>query len=337
MAETTQPDAAVGSLNEASVIGALESQFSDPPKQEPKAAPQEAAQESDAQAQPDDLTDADLPEEGDGEQQAAPPSEDVFEIVHNGQQVKLSREDAIRYARQGFDYDRKTQAVAETQRNFQAALQRIAEIEQVQPQIAQHAGVVQSLAQQLQSQKYSDQELIRLAQADPLEYPMRAAERDLLRNHLSQAYGQYQQLTQTVAQQRDQMTQWQLQQEAARLPEIIPAWRDSAKMESDRQEMTKYVQSLGVDMANVGRYLDNAVAMKVLRQSMLYERLSKLKADKSKQLRNAPPVVKPGTTRTDKGRPDREALTAIRKAGKQGNHSAQEKLVTGLLGKAFPL
>ena len=101
--------------------------------------------------------------------------------------------------------------------------------------------------------------------------------------------------------------------------------------------MANYLQNLGVDMGQVGRYLDNAVAMKVVRDAMNYQRLSKLKSDKSKQLRAAPPVIRPGANApSDQGRSAfAKTAQAVRKAGQQGNHRFQEDAMVSLLNKTF--
>src|SRR5574338_429364 len=78
-----------------------------PPQQapeQPTAAPPVEAQ------QPDDLATEELtPDDIPAEEPQAQAAVDEFEIVHNGQQKKLNREETIRLAQQGFDYTQKTQ------------------------------------------------------------------------------------------------------------------------------------------------------------------------------------------------------------------------------------
>lgn len=331
----------VESPSESSVEAALDQQFSPTPAPEKRAAPQQEEAQSDADADPDEVVASadDLREvEGEGEPRAdaEAPEDFALDVVVNGTQHKLSRADTIKYAQIGMHADQQLRAAGETRRAFQEGLQRISQLEQFSPQLAQIQGQAAAIAMQLQSDRYSDAELYKLVSEDPFEAQKRSMERDILRNQFQQTYGKAQQAAQFVAQQREYMEHQLLAQEHARLPEVIPAWKDENKMAQDKAEIARYLQGLGVDLQGVGRYLDSAIAMKVVRDAMNYQRLSKLKADKSKQLRAAPPVVKPGTAQQDKGKSDRNALNAIRRAGKQGNHTAQEKLVAGLLGKAFP-
>jgi len=338
MTDTATPITGAESVSEGSLEAALEQQFSDTPQEQPKPQAEETPVATD---DPESgLSTDDLPEvEGDEPADPNAKADDfALDIVHNGAQVKLSKAETVKYAQIGLDADRKYAAAGEMQRTFQAGLQRIQELEQVQPLLAQEMGQVAALQMSLQDDRYSDTELLKLAQSgDILEYQTRAAERDLLRNQFQNAAGQFQQKAQAVQQYKAQLAETQLQQEHARLPEVIPAWRDQAKMQADKADMAKYLQGLGVDVNQAGRYLDNAVAMKIVRDAMNYGRLSKLKADKSKQLRAAPPVVKPGTVApSDSGKVQfAKAVQGIKQAGRQGNTRMQEEHLLGMLNRTF--
>ncbi len=339
MPETTQAQAPVESTPTTSALeSTLESLFAGQPEDVPPKAP-EAAEEVSADPPDGELEADDLPEvEGDDAPKKEAGTDETFDIIHNGQQIKLTRAEVIANAQKGFDYDRKVQAATETHKAFQAGLQRLQELEQVQPLLAQEMGQVAALQMRLRDERFSDSEMLKLAQAgDLLEYQQRDAERTLLRNQYQNVAGQLQQKASAVQQYRAQLMESQLQQEAARLPEVIPAWKDPAKASADKADIAKYLQDLGVDMSSVGRYLDNAFSMKIARDAMLYQRLSRLKADKSKQLRAAPPVVKPGAMApSDQGKAVfAKARTEIRAAGKQGNTNRQEKLMEGLLNRTF--
>ncbi len=94
------------------------------------------------------------------------------------------------------------------------------------------------------------------------------------------------------------MTIAQLQREAARLPDLIPDWKDQQKYASGRQELLEYlvdgVQKNGGDPNGLGRYLDSAFAVATARKAMLYDRLVSAKQSQSKRLQNVPPMTRPG-------------------------------------------
>jgi len=285
------------------------------------AAPQTPQATPEEQAPADELTVEDLPDEPEG---AAPSQGDEFEIVHNGQQHTLSREDTIRLAQQGFDYTQKTQALAEHARQMSERMQRLSEVEQVLPAVSSDLATVKAFEAQLG--QFQNVDWVKLATDDPLEYPRVRAQYDQLLNGYQTAVGQYQQKSSAVAQRMTQMKSEQLQQEAALLPQVMPAWRDPAKLEGARAEMLQYIRGLGLDPAQVAsKYLDSAFSMKTLWQSIQYEKLQKAKTDKVKQLRTAPPVVRPGASQpaTNSGvERERQAKDRLRKSGDLGDAAA---------------
>lgn len=334
MTDTTQPDTAVESPDAGTLESTFENLFAGQPEAEKQKAP--AAPEAASEAEPPEGADPELPEfEDDDAPKEAATDAAAFEIVHNGQTVKLSREQVIENAQKGFDYDRKTQAVAETQRQYSTGLQRMAELEQVQPLLVQEMGQVAALQQRLGEDRYSDQELLKLAYDDPFEHSKRVAERDILRNAYQSAAGQFQQKAQAVQQYKSQLQAFQLQQENARLPEVIPQWANPEKRAHDEIAMSKYLDSYGIDRSQVGRYLDNAVAMKMVRQSMLYEQAQK--ANKSKQAKAAPPVIRPGANAaSDAGKTSfAKARTNLRIAGAKGDHRTQERIAEAMFSRTF--
>lgn len=330
MTDSAQPVTAAESLDAGQLEGTFENLFSvgQPDTEEPKAPVEQEAPADPAELNLDDLED----------EAPKPPDDDAaFEIVHNGQTLKLSRDEVIENARKGFDYTQKTMAVAETQRQFQAGLQRLAEVEQVQPLLAQDMAQLTALHSQLNSGRYSNQEMLKLAREDPFEHAARSEERNILTGQLQQLGQQYQQKEQAVKQYRGQLEAMQLQQEAAKLPDVVPAWKDPARLDADKVEIAKYLQSAGVDLAQAGRYLDSALAMKVVYQSMRYEQLLKARTDKSKLARPVPPVIRPGANApSDQGKTTfAKVRQGIKQAGQRGDHRTQEEAMVSLLNRTF--
>lgn len=285
---------------------------------EPGNQPQDAAEQDQAQGQAQDdgePTQEDLPD--DDEPQAQPPSGDEFEIVHNGQQHKLTRDDIIKYAQQGFDYTQKTQAAAETRRHADALLQRAAEVEQMMPALMQDLAQVSAIQSRLQEfDRYVESQggMVAIATNDPLEYPKYQAQRDQLMRAAQAATVQYQQRANAVMQSRAAVTAQQLQVESAQLRELIPEWKDPAKYQTGAQELRTYLIAQGVDPVDVDS-LTSARAVSIARKAMLYDRLKADKAAKSKQLRTVPPVSKPGAPSSAMADAAAKAQQRLRKTG----------------------
>jgi hypothetical protein len=253
------------------------------PQEEPRATEQaEQPEQPEGQApQTDEVTVDDLPDES----VQAQPAVDAFEIVHNGQQHKLSREDVIRYAQQGFDYTQKTQAVAAQARQIEVALQRAAELEQLTPLVAQDLATVKAFEAQLA--QYQNVNWVQLATSDPLEYPKHRAQYDTLVSAYQAAVHQFQQKGQALNQRRQELTAQQLQQESARLKELIPTWN-----QANAAEMRQWLLSQGADQGRVDS-VNSALEVSIAWKAMQYDKLQRAKAEKVKQLRTAPPVTKP--------------------------------------------
>jgi hypothetical protein len=331
MVDATTPGTAVEPVGEDQLEGAFEDLFNDTPSAKPKE--QEAPT---GQPDAEGLTPDDVPEE---QEAAAPVDGAEFEIVHNGQQHKLTRADTLKLAQQGFDYTQKTQDLARQRGNADAVLRRAAQIEQLIPHVAQDLAQVKALESQIsQFSKAIEQAggWVAIASSDPLEYPKYQAQFAQLQNAYQAAAGQYQHKAQTILQERQNLTAYQLQQEAAQLRERIPEWRDPAKYEAGAQELRGYLINQGADPAEVDT-LSSSLAVSIARKAMLYDKLVYQKHSKSKQLRSAPPVVRPGAApSSDAGKVSfAKAQQALRNAGKTGTARKQEEILLGMLNRTF--
>lgn len=291
MAEPTTPATGVDSGSDDAAVASLVQRWA--PEEPQQAAPVETAEAPVDQAASDELTPDDIPVEQDAPQSAV---EDAFEIVHNGQQRKLNREETIKYAQQGFDYTQKTQALAEQQRQVQAVLQRAQEIEQLATQAAPELAQVKALESQLQ--QWDKVDWVQLATDNPLEYPKHQAQYDAMRRAYAQAVNQYQQKTQAIQQRRQAITADQLRQERTRLADLVPEFKDETKFAKAAGDIRGYLIGLGAPSEAVDA-LSDALSVSVAYKAMRYDQLLKAKTDKVKQLRTAPPVTRPNAPNTN--------------------------------------
>jgi hypothetical protein len=293
-------------------VEALLGQSPDPaPEQAPEeAAPQEAKQPEGPAT--DELTPADLEDESDA---VAQPAVDAFEIVHNGAQVKLTREEAIAYARQGFDYTQKTQALAEKAKQLESQLRIVSEVEQAQPYLMQERAQVAAIEQQLA--RYQNFNWVQLATEDPMGYPAQRAQYDVLLQAHQQATGQYKNKEAAVKQHLAQVVQQRMQVESARIPELIPEWKDPEKRNAGVQALAKHYESAyGIGFDELNSHMQGAISMAVAYKAMKYDQLVKAKGEKVKQLRTAPPVTIPGAkSGSAKADKDVELRGHLRKSG----------------------
>lgn len=329
---STQPAPAVEQAPQADVVARMGNylkQFDEdqakanqpeaPPPPEKPTAPQpvEVAESPESPASDDELTPEDLPVE------AAPPQldADAFEIVHNGAQVKMTRAQAIEYAQKGFDYDRKTQALAEQSRSVQQALQRATEMEQIQGALTADLAQVEAFKAQLAP--YQGVDWVRLASEQPLEYPKYRAAYDVAMQNMQGAVQRLQQKAGQVQQARQMLTAQIVQQEQPKLMQLVPELADPAKRDATIKSISNYLHGLGVDDATIAA-IDNcqpipmgAVAISIINDAAKYRALVNAKTSKSKLVQSAPPVAKPGAAQTQTAQAEKQQRTMqrLRKTG----------------------
>lgn len=332
MAETTNPPGEVeqAAPSDASLESSLESAFGATPTEKPKAeaeVKQESAPEPTDEVTPDDIPD---------EVEAAPqePGSEVWEIVHGGQQVKLNRAEMIEHASKGFDYTQKTQVLAEKAKAVESQLARVAELEQLAPYVAQDLAQVKAIEAQLS--QFQKVDWVALATNDPLEYPKWRAQYDQLTTAWQSASNQLQTKAQLLQQGKAQLTAERLQQEFPKLLERIPAWKDPAKYEAGARELKSYLVQQGADPGRVDSMADSLEAQ-IAWKAMQYDKLVQAKTEKVKQLRSAPPVVKPGAavSQSQQRSSSDKLLQEARVQGRKGNRVAQESLLTKVFERTF--
>lgn len=320
MTEQTTPTPGVSQdADTLTRLGNFFAQSEDPaPEEERK--PTEAAPEPQAAEQPagqatEELTPDDLEVE---QKPAEQPAVDAFEIVHAGQQHTLSREETIKYAQQGFDYTQKTQKLAEQDRQVTSQLRALAEVQQVQPHLMQERAQVAAIEQQLA--QYQNFNWVKLAQDDAQSYPVIRAQYDVLVQAHQHARAAYDQKEGAVRQYIDRVRQERVQSEYARLPDLLPDWKDAAKRQAGETELVKHFETTyGVPAQELAQFLNgSALAMAVAEKARRYDQLLKSKASKDKQLRTVPPVTRPGAAQSqDSARADKtkDLTNRLRKTG----------------------
>ena len=255
------------------------------PEPEAEAAPETAAQD---ESQADELGPDDLPDEG---TEQAQQSTDEWEIVHNGTQHKLSRDKVIELAQKGFDYTTKTQALASQQKASLELLNRVQEIEQLAPQLVDELAQVRAAERALQP--WANVDWITLATNEPLDYPKYRAQFEQLREAYGMAVNGYNQKTGQMQAKKGEVAQAVVRQELHRLQEIMPQLRDPKAFQQAAQEIRQFGLTGGFSEQELDTVVD-ARYVATLWKAAQYDKLVKSKAEKSKQLRTAPPTAKPG-------------------------------------------
>ena len=283
-----------------SIAGAVESLLAQNAPVEEKAEEQEVVAEIEeveveaeaAELEAEDIVEDDEPEEADEEVEAVEAveeqPEETYRVRIGDDEVDLTLEELrLGYMRQG-DYTRKTQQVAEGRKAAEAELEALtAQRESYANQLAQ---LETALNQSEPTQEYWDA----LQAEDPIEYvKQREALRDR-RDALAQVQSEQQRVQQEQYQQLQAQTQERLKQEADKLLDVIPEWRDADVATKQKNAVYTYAQRhLGYSEQELSQIGDHR-AVNALRKAYLYDELMKQKPAATKKTKAAPKMAKAG-------------------------------------------
>jgi hypothetical protein len=240
----------------------------------------------------------------------------TYRVKVNGEEIEVTEDELLNgYSRQQ-DYTRKSQELAERRKAVEALEQEI------EAERYQYAELLPKMRQQLEQQIQAEPDWDKLYDQNPieatkLERQWRQAKEQ--REAQIRAVEEEQQRLSQIQQRKLQAEmQKQLQAEAARLPELIPEWKDTAVAQKENAEIREFLLSQGFSEQDVEN-VRHAGVVKLARNAMLYER-GKQRITEAKEGRKAdsPKQMKPGSKGTQpRKRSDVEkAQTRLRQTGR---------------------
>ncbi|MDE2100273.1 MAG: hypothetical protein KGL39_23685 [Patescibacteria group bacterium] len=270
-------------LNEVSAAAEIAALL-DPPEKK-----QEGVEEPQNAEPSNEEVEAEQPEQ----EEAADPGADTVTIEVDGKTVELTKEqlaDAYKNGLRQSDYTKKTMEVAEQRKAAEA------EVAKAREERTAYANNLQKIAAQLEGalEQQKDINWQELLQSDPMEY----LRQQHLFNQRQAALQQNQQEQQRVSQIQQAEAQEALQRtladEAAKLIERIPEWKDEAKAREGKKAVAEYMKAAGVRdevIANISNHLPILFAHK----AMMYDQMMQKASAAAKKVAAAPQkVVKPG-------------------------------------------
>jgi hypothetical protein len=132
-----------------------------------------------------------------------------------------------------------------------------------------------------------------------------------------------QQMAQAQAKQREDM-----QAQAARLPELIPEWKDDAVASKEREAIVQWAAKAGLSPQDVN--LAKAEVIKLLHTAMKQSELQSARPAIENLVRKAPKIVKPGQAAVDSKAEKQQSLKRdVVKSGGKGGSLEAYLLATG--------
>jgi len=262
--------------------------------QQPEAQAEGTETEEVVEAADESVEETDESEETEEQVEQEPQLPTTLKVKVNGEEVEVTLDELQKgYSRQS-DYSRKTQQLAEERKAF------LSEAEAIRQERAQYATLLTALQQQLQAATQLDQQpdWDRLYDEDPiqatkLERQWRKAQEDR-QAKLSAIQAEQQRVGQALEQQTAEQMKAILINEAQRLPEIIPEWKDEKVAAEGKKQLRNWLVDQGLNEVEINS-LHKAEHVSILRKAMLYDQGQRKAQASVKPQPVATRPVKPGS------------------------------------------
>lgn len=262
--------------------------------QQPEAQAEGTETEEVVEAADESVEETDESEETEEQVEQEPQLPTTLKVKVNGEEVEVTLDELQKgYSRQS-DYSRKTQQLAEERKAF------LSEAEAIRQERAQYATLLTALQQQLQATTQLDQQpdWDRLYDEDPiqatkLERQWRKAQEDR-QAKLSAIQAEQQRVGQALEQQTAEQMKAILINEAQRLPEIIPEWKDEKVAAEGKKQLRNWLVDQGLNDVEINS-LHKAEHVSILRKAMLYDQGQRKAQASVKPQPVATRPVKPGS------------------------------------------
>lgn len=276
-----------------------------PPQTSEEEAPETDEEEVEDPAPEDDEADPDDESASEDDETDADeaPREKTIRVKLDDEERDVPLKDLVLGYQRGQNYEQKAARAREAQEKADAIL---AEATQARDRYSQQLSTLEGLLSQ------EDPDLQKLKEADPTRYLIATRDRDeaLKRIQAEQA--------RVVEEQRKHEHQRYLkwaQAEGAKVPSLIPAWRDESRAKSEAPKVAAFARQMGFTDEEIRRGL-GARELRVLRDAWLHNEGRKVK-DKKVPQRTAKPVTagKPQTKAESTGRAERDAFQRLKREG----------------------
>lgn len=261
------------------------------------APPEEAGEgeEYGAQAEYDDPELDEGQDPGDSYDEEPEGTPDRYKVKVNGEEIEVSLDELLNgYSRQS-DYTRKSQELAERRKAIGALEQEIS------AERAQYAELLPRMREQLQQQLQAEPDWDKLYEQNPVEavrLERKWREVKAQREQQIQAVEAEQQRLLAIKQrQMQEQVAKQLQAEQARLPEMIPEWKNADTAKKEAKEIREFLLTKGFSEQDVDG-ITHAGVVALARNAMLFEKGRAKISEAKGQAKPGPKPMKAGSQGT---------------------------------------
>ena len=288
---------------------------------------EEEEEVDDSESDDDDEYEPDDNRDEEGEETA-----DVFVVKVDGEDTEVGLDELLAGYSRHSDYTRKTQQLSEERKQLEEYAgryeQELANTIQMREKYAQQLG--QYVQQGLHGlQNFANVDWARLKEEDPIEYVTKRDEFREARDRIQAMQNQQQHADAQNRKESQAIHANQLQQEGARLAEVVPEWADEAKRPELAGQIREFAQSVGFSAEEVDAVVDHR-AISVLLKAAKYDALHNSDL-KTKKVKRNPRVIKAGS-RKDKGKgKGKQRKDQFNRLKKSGDAKDAAKLMEDLI------
>ncbi len=266
--------------------------------QEPEEAQDEEVETDAEEYEADDEDEASEPDDEEDAEEVIEqelPDDLTIKVKLDGEETEVTLDELRKGYSRYSDYTRKTQALAEERKAFQS------EAEAIRMERAQYAELLPALKAQIEAQTEAEPDWDNLYNEDPieaarLERHWRKTQQDKTAK-MQAIMAEQQRVAEETAKEQQRALAEFVQSERARLPEVIPEWKDEGTMQTEAKELREWALNNGFSERDLSA-LVQASHVSILRKAMLYDKGSKKVESVKAQPKRVAKIVRPGSTGT---------------------------------------
>lgn len=243
---------------------------------------EEEAEDSD----PQDVED----EADEQEDEEEPEEEPTVVLKHDGKEVTLKQSEVIALAQQGFDYSKKTMAVAEERKAVEAERSKAAEIRQQTEQALDESFRRLAALAHVIEQEVGAPPDVALAAQDAAYYLAQKEQHESKKGKLQQVYAELARVQDEQTRQRQVWIAETAQETERTLRDTLPGWSDNTI-----NQLAEYASKVGVTPQNADVAMLVPGFWQLLHKAKAFDELQEQRA-KLKPKSKLPKVHKPSAT-----------------------------------------
>lgn len=223
------------------------------------------------------------------------PEDLTLTVKVDGEELEVTLDELKKGYSRYSDYTRKATALAEERKAFHG------EVEAIRRERAQYAELLPVLQQQLQMQDDAEPDWDTLFNEDPIEAAK--LERQWRKSQeqrnakLAAIEAEQKRIAEETAKEQMQAMAAFVEAERAKLPDVIPEWKDGETAKREANEIREWGLANGLTPQELDS-LRQASHVALLRKAMLFDKGQKKVVEAKQQPKRVARIVKPGTSGT---------------------------------------